>query len=98
MSGWFDPHASIAVLDIACNGFAHLWPPVVLGYKLVGGSSSWVAYGWVFVARVQDFGLEEFIIWDVQEFVDIKEAVIVGTFSEGSCWGFCFKVLEGKED
>ena len=98
MLGWFNPHASIAVLDIVCDGFTHFWLPVVPGYKLAGGSSSWVACGWVFMARVQDFGLEEFIIWDVQEFVDVKEAVIIGTFSEGNCWVFCFKVLEGKED
>ena len=94
----FNSHIGVIVLNILCNGFAHLWPPVVLGYKFIGSGSTTVTSSGVFIAGVEDLSLKLFNISNIQEFIDIEETIIIGIFPKGDHWVFGFKVLEGKED
>ena len=80
MSCRFDPHTGIAILNKAYNGFIHLGPPVVPRYKFIGSSSARVTCCEVFITGVKDIGLELFIVRNVQKFIDIEKAIVIGTF------------------
>ena len=81
MSYRFNAGTGVTVAEVSGNSLMHARTPVISANEFIGGSPSRVSCRRVVMVGIDHFSIQIFIIWDVDEAINIEKVIVDSAFA-----------------